>query len=231
MHYLSYIDFLDNHPESELLLVDDGSGSGEGTAELARKLSAEDKRVRVLQFTKHRGKGAACKAGVEAAKADRVLLCDCDLATPLSEYDRMAELLRDNDLVIGSRRTTGARIAQPQPQWRQLAGQLGNIATRKLLGLPYLDTQCGFKLLGPACLPLLAAAKLRGAGFDFELLLLAKLAHLKVAEVGVEWREKGDSRFGLWSFAATFGELLTLAASYGSGRLAARMRRAQDSSP
>ena len=209
-HEGDYSEWLDLHPGSELLLVDDGSEESEGTARIASAMAKADPRVRLLQLPEHRGKGAACRAGVAAARGQIVLLSDCDLSTPLAEYDRLAPLLEQCDLVIGSRHSADSQVTRKQPVWRRIGGYLGNLAVRRLLGLTWRDTQCGFKLLGPACKPLVATTACDGAGFDFELLALAERAELKVLERGVEWANSGDSRFGPRSFLHASRELLAL---------------------
>lgn len=207
-YFADYIAFLDAQPQSELVFVDDGSD--DDTKQVARKLAQSDERVRVFALPKHIGKGVAWRTGVLNARGRIVLLSDCDLSTPLSEYSRLLPMLAQYDLIIGSRRAQGANLTKHQPLLRQLGGYLASLLIRQLTGLKYKDTQCGFKLLGPACLPLVAKTRLTGAGFDFELLLRAEKADLRIHECGVEWGDTLGSRFGLRSFLTTLGELIRL---------------------
>jgi glycosyltransferase involved in cell wall biosynthesis len=74
----------------EVLVVDDGSA--DGTVALARRVAAEHAVVQVIELGRTRGKGAAVRAGVLAARGRRILFSDADLATPIEE---LAKLGRD----------------------------------------------------------------------------------------------------------------------------------------
>jgi hypothetical protein len=67
----------------------------------------------------------------------------------------------------------------------------GAVAT----GLPFWDTQCGFKAFRlEACRPILEAARIEGFAFDVELLYLAHRAGLRIREVPVRWNHAEGSK-------------------------------------
>ena len=177
--------------DAELIVVDDGSR--DATAELARAAGA-----RVLVHPHNRGKGAAVRTGALAAAADRILICDADLATPIEELPRLAAALDAGaDLAIGSRHAAAARITTPQPFARRVLGAGFRAAVRAGFGLDVRDAMCGFKLLRrDVARDVLARAQIDGFAFDVELLYLAR-GRWKVAEVPVTWRHVDGSRVRL----------------------------------
>src|SRR5687768_10203506 len=140
---LAYLD--ERAAEAEVIVVDDGSP--DRTAEVARKLAGEDPRVRVIQQPENRGKGAAVRAGVLAARGERVLFSDADLATPIEEIARLdAALDGGHDVAIGSRAAPGADVQVPQGLARRVMGFVFRWLVRLIAVRGIRDTQCGFKL-------------------------------------------------------------------------------------
>lgn len=183
----------------EVIVVDDGSTDGTGGIP---QLHAEGAgRVLVLRNDRNRGKGYSVRRGVEAAQGDLVLMCDADLATPIEEVEKLAPWIdRGYDVVIGSRDQPESRLDPPQPLGRRLASW-GLRAVRQRLMLPALrDTQCGFKLFTRRAARE-AFSRLRDEGwlFDCEVLGIAERLGYRIREVGVVWRDGGDSRVKLWS--------------------------------
>ena len=192
-----------------LLIVDDGST--DATAAIASARAAEDSRVRVLRAVGGSGKGAAVRTGMLAASSPFALLTDVDLATPLAELAKLAEAVASGAAIaIGSRALPDSDIRVHQPRYRELAGKTFKLAVRVATGLPFHDTQCGFKLfrLG-ATRPLFERQRTNGFAFDVELLLEATALGLPVEEVPVRWSNDAQTkvRFG----SASIGMALELA--------------------
>jgi dolichyl-phosphate beta-glucosyltransferase len=179
---------------AEVIVVDDGSR--DGTPALLRSLAVSDARVCAVTLPRNRGKGAAVAAGVAATRGAVVLLCDADLSAPIEELAGLeAALAAGADVAIGSRFCRGARVELAQPWARFLMGRAFNLLVRALL-LPRLrDTQCGFKLFrGADARELFGRARVNGFAYDVEVLLLARLHGLRVAEVPVRWLHAERSR-------------------------------------
>lgn len=68
--------FLANHCEIEILLIDDGST--DNTSMVAYKLTQELKNLSYIRFTRNFGKEAALSAGLQHAKGDAVIMVDAD---------------------------------------------------------------------------------------------------------------------------------------------------------
>ena len=176
----------------EIIVADDGSE--DGTAARAREAAATIPSLRLLSLP-HRGKGAAVKRGMLAAAGQYRFLCDADLSMPIEHLERLLPPGGPAaDIVIGSREAAGARrIGEP---WRRhLMGRVFNAMTRLLATPGIADTQCGFKVFSAAAAQALFPKQtLDGFAFDAEVLFLARRFGFTVAEVGVEWRYRAESK-------------------------------------
>ncbi len=183
-------------PESELIVVNDGST--DETSTIARNALAPAKiEARLLENFPNRGKGAAVGRGLLAAQRPIGLFFDADLSTPLSEIPKVIEPIAnsDVDLAFGSRALDRSLIGQHQPWRREQAGRVFNLLVRIATGMPFWDTQCGFKAFRlDVCRPILEAARIDGFAFDVELLYLADRAGLRLREIPVRWNHAEGSK-------------------------------------
>ncbi|HYG80304.1 MAG TPA: dolichyl-phosphate beta-glucosyltransferase [Pyrinomonadaceae bacterium] len=190
--------YLNEHvPQSELIVVDDGSE--DGTAEVAEKSFAQAGRVsaRAIRVRPNRGKGHAVRVGLLEAKSPVALFSDADLSTPITETPKLVNpILRgEYDLTFGSRALDRSLIGVHQPWRREQGGRVFNLIVRLSTGLPFWDTQCGFKAFRmDVCRPLVEAATVDRFGFDVELIYLAYLAELALREIPVRWDHNEGSK-------------------------------------
>ncbi len=192
------LDYLEHYrPAAQLIVVDDGST--DGTAEVAEEFFARhpDVPARVLRIAENRGKGHAVRAGLLAAEAPIALFSDADLSTPITELPKIVEPIEAGkcDIVLGSRALDRSLIGSRQPWRREQGGKVFNGLVRLLTGLPFSDTQCGFKAFRmEAARPLIEQAQIDGFGFDVELLFLGRRAGLRMLEVPVRWDHHEGSK-------------------------------------
>jgi len=194
------LDYLaSNAPESELIVVNDGST--DATSTVAREALASARIAnRLLENFPNRGKGAAVRTGLLAAKQSIALYSDADLSTPLEETPKLIEpIARDEiDIGFGSRALDRSLIGEHQSWRREQAGRIFNFIVRHFTGLPFWDTQCGFKAFRMAvCRPLIEAARIDGFGFDVEILYLATHNGLRLREIPVRWNHHEGSKVQL----------------------------------
>ncbi|MBI4235950.1 MAG: glycosyltransferase family 2 protein [Chloroflexi bacterium] len=184
-----YLD--ERFPSAEVVVADDGST--DGTAAAVRAAAERWSRVRLLALP-HRGKGHAVRQGMLAAQGEVRLFSDVDLAVPPEFIGAFVEAACSADVVIASRELPGAqRVGEPRR--RHLMGRVFNLVVRLMTGLPYGDTQCGFKALrAGAAQDLFSRQRTDGFGFDVEVLYLARRWGLRVAERAVEWHYGAESR-------------------------------------
>ncbi|HWM86101.1 MAG TPA: dolichyl-phosphate beta-glucosyltransferase [Kofleriaceae bacterium] len=182
-----------HHPAYEVLVVDDGST--DDTAGVVRRFAAGEERVSLIELGGNRGKGAAVREGVLAARGREVLFSDADLATPIEELAKLRErLAAGSDIAIASRAAPGADIRVRQHPMRELMGRSFNLLVRLAALGGIRDTQCGFKLFRrDAGHDLFSRARLDGFAFDVEILWLAR-GRYRVDEVPVVWRHVDDSK-------------------------------------
>jgi len=213
----------------EVVVIDDGST--DGTVAVAEEyFAAHLGRVpaRVLSYAPNRGKGYAVRQGLLAAQGVVAIFSDADLSTPVEEIPRvLSPILRgDYDVVFGSRALRASQIDQHQPWLREASGRFFNRMVRLATGLPYADTQCGFKAFRlEVCRPVVEGALLDRFGFDVELLFLAHQAGLRLCEQPVRWSDAAGSKVGLLSGLHGFRELWELRRQYRRGHYAPALAR------
>ena len=191
------LDYLaSNAPDSELIVVNDGST--DATAAIAReKLDGARIQTRLLENFPNRGNGAAVRSGLLAAREPIGLFFDADLSTPLGETPKLIEPIANGevDIAFGSRALDRSLIGVHQPWRREQGGRVFNLLVRVATGLPFWDTQCGFKAFQlDVCRPILEAAHVNGFAFDVELLFLAHRAGLRIREIPVRWNHAEGSK-------------------------------------
>jgi dolichyl-phosphate beta-glucosyltransferase len=184
-------------PESELIVVNDGST--DATAEVVRGILAESGALatRLLEHSPNRGKGAAVREGLLAAARPIGLFSDADLSTPIEETPKLILPIAagELDVAFGSRALDRKLIGNRQTWRREQGGRVFNLIVRIATGLPFWDTQCGFKAFRlDVFRPILERAKTDGFGFDVELLYLAHRANLRIREIPVRWNHYEGSK-------------------------------------
>lgn len=184
-------------PGAEIIVVDDGSK--DRTAEVGREVLAgfPDIASNVVRYEHNRGKGYAVKTGLLAARADIALFSDADLSTPIGEMPKLVDPIKagEFDVTFGSRALDRSLIGTHQPWRREQGGKVFNLVVRTLTGLPFWDTQCGFKAFNLTKFrALLDVMQIDRFGFDVEFLYVAHLHGLRLNEVPVRWDNDDRSK-------------------------------------
>lgn len=185
---------------AEILVVDDGSR--DGTADLARKAG-----VRLLQNPGNRGKGYSVRHGMLAGKGDWLLFSDADLSTPLEELEKLwcATEREGAQAAIGSRDLDRSLIGVRQPLFREFGGRFFNLFIRLITGLPFHDTQCGFKLFERAAArEIFRRQRVERFGFDVEVLYISQLLGYRTLEVPVRWNDVAGTKVRMLGALAAF---------------------------
>jgi glycosyltransferase involved in cell wall biosynthesis len=184
------------YPDSEVIVVDDGST--DETAQIAERNFKRkgSLRTRLIRVNPNRGKGHAVRTGLLASAAPVALFSDADLSTPISETAKLMSAIDEGyDLVLGSRALDRSLIGVHQPRRREQGGRIFNLMVRLATGLPYIDTQCGFKAFRmSSCRPIIHAAVIDRFSFDVELIYASHLAGLRLKEIPVRWDHNDGSK-------------------------------------
>lgn len=203
-----------NNPAAELIIVDDGST--DSTARVAEKSCAEfpEVRTKVIRYEVNRGKGFAVKTGLIEAAADIALFSDADLSTPIEETPKLVEPIAGGefDLTFGSRAQDRNLIGVHQSWTREQGGKIINLLIRKMTGLPFYDTQCGFKAFNMKKFrPLLDVMTIDRFGFDVEFLYVADYHRLRLKSFPVRWdHREGTKVSGMRDTRRMINELLQI---------------------
>jgi dolichyl-phosphate beta-glucosyltransferase len=173
--------------QAEIIVVDDGSN--DSTARIVQEWSRQLPSVRLVSNGQNRGKGYSVRHGMLEARGRVALFTDADLSAPIEEADKLfAALEAGNDVAIGSRALDRSLIFSHQSRLRELAGMIFNGFVRLFTGLPFHDTQCGFKaFVGEPSRIVFEQQRIERFGFDPEILFLAERHGLRVAEIPVRW--------------------------------------------
>lgn len=171
----------------EVLIIDDGST--DGTARIAEAWAEKIPSVRLLPNGENRGKGYSVRRGMLEARGRIALFTDADLSAPIPESEKLLAAIESGfDLAIGSRAIDRSLIIAHQSRFRELAGIIFNRFVRLSTGLPFEDTQCGFKaFVRERCRIVFEQQRIERFGFDPEILFLAQRHGLRAAEVPVRW--------------------------------------------
>lgn len=183
----------------EILFVDDGSK--DGTLKIAEAFSKKHSNFKLFAEP-HRGKGGTVIAGMLKAKGEIILFTDTDQATPIDQLEKILPRFKEGyDVVVGSRHGR-----EGAPLIRKIMAFGFSTLRLIVLRLPFKDTQCGFKAFTSKATKDIFERlkvfndkdKIKGAsvtaGFDLEVLYVARKLGFKVAEVPVDWHHKEGTK-------------------------------------
>jgi len=199
--------WLDTQPLEfrEVIVVNDGSA--DGTAALVESRAQERPCLRLLNNPGNRGKGYSVRHGMLEARGEWLLFSDADLSTPIADVTRLYEaaVAAKAEIAIGSRAVDRSLVAKHQSAFREVSGRFFNLVMRSVTGLPFRDTQCGFKLYSTrAAREVFSRQQLNGFSFDVEDLYIARRLGFATVEVPVRWANvegtKVSALTGLQSF-------------------------------
>ena len=182
-------DFLPSHFATwEVLVVDDGGGDF-SALKPAETFWSDDGPVRLLTLPVNRGKGAAVRAGMLAARGRVRLFTDVDLPFDLDVLPATVEFIRDRGfhLAVGDRTLPQSHYALNVGWKRRLASALFSQLVGTFLTGGFFDTQCGYKAFrDDVAEELFRMARIDRFAFDVELLYIALLYRTDIKRIPVE---------------------------------------------
>lgn len=181
--------------EYEVLFVNDGS-----TDKTTAKIKSLKPKIKyqIISYQPNHGKGYAIRMGMQQARGDYRLFLDCDMSTPISEFNKFIPNLKPNLVLIGSRKSSGAQVIKHQPFIREKMGQVFTLIARLLINSDITDFTCGFKLFPrEASSRIFSKAVIDRWSYDAEILFLTKKYGYKVQEIPVSWIDDPRTRVTL----------------------------------
>ena len=183
----------------EILVVDDGSK--DGTCRVTEEAATRIPHLKLLRQMPNKGKGAAVRMGMLAARGQIRVMCDADCSMPPEQLPRLLAPIAacKAEIAIGSRYAEGAKTDVKQPFYRVLWSRIANKVIQRSLVPGVRDTQCGFKAFtAESARNLFSVARIDGWAFDLEILALARRRGFEIEEVGVEWKDDKRSKVNPW---------------------------------
>ena len=232
----------------EVLVVSDGSTDNtvDTALQFARDLGGKEaSNIRVIHLHENRGKGGATTHGMRHVRGQYAIFADADGASRFEDLGKLVEASKKIEDAKGRAVAVGSRAhlmgSEAVVQVRHITLSVEHINDSeqrsfvrnllmhsfhlllRLLTPPATaairDTQCGFKLFSRPSLPyIIPYMHCEGWIFDVEMLMLAELASIPVAEVPIGWHEvKGSKLNVLWDSLGMAWGLAVLRAAWGLG--------------
>ncbi len=176
-------------PGWRVVIVDDGSSTRYAPVfTMAAALGAT-----VLVHPRNRGKGAALKSGFawirDHLHPQTVVCADSDGQHLVVDIVRVASAVRSGTMALGGRTFTGA-----VPVRSRLGNSITRHVFRALTGVPVYDTQTGLRAYPPELLDWLLTVPGERFEYEFQALLRARTAGIRIVEVEITTVYETESR-------------------------------------
>ncbi len=191
-------DILSSFPSVDVLVVYDNSP--DGTAGWVKEAAKTVPRIKIIERSGKMGLGTAYVAGFKYMLAngyDYAIQMDADFSHDPQEIETFLEMIKQYDLVIGSRYIYGVRVIN-WPIRRLLLSYGANLYTRIITGMPIKDGTGGFKCFRKEVLSAINLEKIHSNGYSFQIEMNYKAYQLgfKIVEVPITFvdRVEGTSK-------------------------------------
>lgn len=190
-------DIVQHCPQSDILVVDDGSPDGTGA--ILDGLAKADPRINVIHRTGKLGLGTAHVAGMEFAKSkgySQLVTMDADFSHLPGDIPGLLQALPGCDFVIGSRYMPGGYCEYRG--YRKFISVAANILARLLLGIKLHEFTTSFRAFDVAFLRSVDLNTIQAKGYSFFLEVVFRLhragARMREVPIRFEDRKRGYSK-------------------------------------
>lgn len=200
----TFIQFINANQINHCRIIIADNGSTDSTIQIADELSKQyPDIVRYISLNK-RGVGLALKSAFNTSTADVVGYMDVDLATDLSHFVTVVELMEKNPnlIVNGSRNLSQSKVMN-RKLIRSITSYGFNQCLKLFLNVHFTDGMCGFKFLSRNVYEHINQKGLHNDGWFFctELLCIGEWLNYSIHEIPVHWEDDQDSRVKLVSLS------------------------------
>jgi len=197
---------LKSHGYDNIIVVDDGSD--DSTYQMAKEQG-----VTAIRHSLNRGKGAAVKTGLEAAKrlgAEGAVTVDAAGQHVPDDIAKALDMTKQYDVVLGRRNFAEKHI----PFYKKVGNLLGNIITWLVYGLWVSDSQSGMRAYSKRALELMDTTADRYE-FDSEVMREIVRNNLKYTEmtIKVRYTEYSQKKQNRQSFMSALQTVLRMVLS------------------
>jgi dolichyl-phosphate beta-glucosyltransferase len=189
----------------EIIVVNDGSP--DNTLSVLRKFVHKIKNMRIVNYSRNRGKGYAVRRGMSKATGKYRLFMDADNSVQITEVNKfLTQARKGADVVVGS--IAFQKDARHSAWYRKVLSSMSKILIRSVTALGVYDTQRGFKLFSArAAKTIFSKQTIDRWAFDIELLVIAQTNRFKIKELQVAWNNPDGSKVQLRHYINTLIEL------------------------
>ncbi len=199
--------FSKNFKNYEILLVNDGST--DNTLNIFEQFKNKGNNVKIISYSKNKGKGYAVKTGIFNSKGKKIIFIDSDGSIPPKEILKMIDLLDKYDAVVGSRAHKDSKIKTSTS--RLITGVVFNAYANLLFKNNIKDHLCGFKgFKREIAFKLFNDLISRRWIFDVELFYKIRKNKMRLYELPIEWIHKDKSKIKLIDPLKMFFQLIVL---------------------
>jgi len=195
---INKFDKSNNSLKKEYILVNDGST--DNTLSIIKNNFKNNKRVRIINYKKNRGKGHALKLGVAHSKNSWILTTDSDCSVSnfqLNSWIKNNYINNKNFIYFGSRNLSKSVVKKKLT--RMIVGKIFIFLSKFLFQINLSDTQCGFKLYKSTYAKKIFKKILTdGYMHDIEVCIIANKLNLKIIELPVKWTHMPDSKINFF---------------------------------
>jgi glycosyltransferase involved in cell wall biosynthesis len=193
----------------------------DNTVPVVQELMPRYPGLSLVKNTKGRGVLNAIRTGIEAARAEVVIVTMADLSDDIDVVPRMVEMIRDGgyDVVCASRYMQGGQQIGG-PRLKKTLSRLAGVSLYHLGALPTHDATNAFRAYRRSVLQSIPIESTGGFEYSLELTAKAHAAGHRVGEVPSTWRDRsaGESRFKLRAWLPKYLKWYAYALTHQPGR-------------